>query len=138
MSNIYKLYYKKYTLCVSYTKDDIEWFLNRSMFNNIDDEEFDKYIYIKKIDYVNDVDLDYILVLPYNGILMTSMEYRLLSILYENIDNIHNEYSRYQFMYSHPIFIIDNIDTYIKYRDNLDSLCELDIDYRRFIERTFI
>lgn len=138
MNNIYRLYYKESILCVSHTRDDIEWFLNRSMFNNIDDESFDKYIHIKKIKYISDIDLDYVLILPYDGILMTTKEYTLLSILYDNIDSIHNECTRYQFMYSHPIFIIDNIDRYIRYREELDKLCELDIDYRQFIERTLI
>jgi DNA-binding response OmpR family regulator len=68
---------------------------------------------------------------------MTTIEYRILNILYENNPHIYNRYSLYQFIYSHPIFNITNIDEYISYRNKLDRLCELDIDYEN-LKRTFI
>jgi hypothetical protein len=135
--NKYRVLYKRDILLVTYSKEDIKEFINtRSIFNNISDDNISN-IHIEDIDYITDNDLDYILISPYRDMYMTTIEYRILNILYENNPHIYNRYSLYQFIYSHPIFNITNIDEYISYRDRLDRLCELDIDYEN-LKRTFI
>jgi len=135
--NKYRVLYKRDILLVTYSKEDIKEFINtRSIFNNISDDNISN-IHIEDIDYITDNDLDYILISPYKDMYMTTIEYRILNILYENNPHIYNRYSLYQFIYSHPIFNITNIDEYISYRDKLDRLCELDIDYEN-LKRTFI
>ena len=135
--NKYRVLYKRDILLVTYSKEDIKEFINtRSIFNNISDDNISN-IHIEDIDYITDTDLDYILISPYRDMYMTTIEYRILNILYENNPHIYNRYSLYQFIYSHPIFNITNIDEYISYRDKLDRLCELDIDYEN-LKRTFI
>ena len=135
--NKYRVLYKRDILLVTYSKEDIKEFINtRSIFNNISDDNISN-IHIEDIDYITDNDLDYILISPYRDMYMTTIEYRILNILYENNPHIYNRYSLYQFIYSHPIFNITNIDEYISYRDKLDRLCELDIDYEN-LKRTFI
>lgn len=135
--NKYRVLYKKDILLVTYTKEDIKEFINtRSIFNNISDDNISN-IHIEDIDYITDNDLDYILISPYRDMYMTTIEYRILNILYENNPHVYTRYSLYQFIYSHPIFSITDIDEYISYRDKLDRLCELDIDYEN-LKRTFI
>jgi DNA-binding response OmpR family regulator len=135
--NKYRVLYKRDILLVTYSKEDIKEFINtRSIFNNISDDNISN-IHIEDIDYITDNDLDYILISPYRDMYMTTIEYRILNILYENNPHIYNRYSLYQFIYSHPIFNITNIDEYISYRNKLDRLCELDIDYEN-LKRTFI
>ena len=135
--NKYRVLYKRDILLVTYSKEDIKEFIDtRSIFNNISDDNISN-IHIEDIDYITDTDLDYILISPYRDMYMTTIEYRILNILYENNPHIYNRYSLYQFIYSHPIFNITNIDEYISYRDKLDRLCELDIDYEN-LKRTFI
>lgn len=131
-----RLIYKNNILLVSIDKDDIDIYLNRPMFRNIDiNESILHNLYIENIDYITDNDMDYVLTLINRDFYITNIEYRLLNILYNNTD-IHNNHTLYQFIYTHPLLQIPDIDEYIKYRDKLDMLCEFDIDYNSIISRT--
>jgi hypothetical protein len=126
--------YKNNILLVSISNEDIDIFLNRPMFRNIDNYLLYN-LYIEDIDYISDNDMDYVLTLINKEFYITNIEYRLLDILYNNT-NIHDNHTLYQFIYTHPLLQIQDIDEYIKYRNRLDTLCEFDIDYNNIISRT--
>ena len=132
MEILNRLMYNKDILLVTSTEDDLELYLKRPMFrciSNIDN------LYIENIDYISDIDLDYVLLSPYKDFYITQIEYRILNILYKNNDT-YNRYSLYQYIYNHPLLQIPNIDEYIEYRDKLDNLCELDMEFSSIISGT--
>lgn len=133
MKILNRLMYNKDILLVTSTKDDLELYLKRPMFrciSNIDN------LYIENIDYISDIDLDYVLLSPYKDFYITQIEYRILNILYKNNNDTYNRYSLYQYLYNHPLLQIPNINDYIEYRDKLDNLCELDMEFSSIISGT--
>ena len=133
MKILNRLMYNKDILLVTSTEDDLELYLKRPMFrciSNIDN------LYIENIDYISDIDLDYVLLSPYKDFYITQIEYRILNILYKNNNDTYNKYSLYQYLYNHPLLQIPNIDEYIEYRDKLDNLCELDMEFSSIISGT--
>lgn len=127
------LVYKDYILAFSYTIEDIEDYLNRRMFKNMTKTESDN-LYIDteyySIDSKDKFNLNII-----NGLTISNIEYNILDILYSNNREINSKYSLYQFIYTHNLINIDDIEEYIKYRDRLESICYLDNEYRAIIHR---
>ena len=122
------LVYKDYILAFSYTIEDIKDYLNRRMFKNMTKIELDN-LYIDTEYYSIDSKDKYSLNII-NGLTISNIEYNILDILYSNNKEINSKYSLYQFIYTHNLINIDNIDEYIKYRDRLENMCYLDNEYR--------
>lgn len=122
------LVYKDYMLAFSYTIEDIKDYLNRRMFKNMTKAELNN-LYIDTEYYSIDSKDKYSLNII-NGLTISNIEYNILDILYSNNKEINSKYNLYQFIYTHNLINIDNIDEYIKYRDRLENICYLDNEYR--------
>ena len=118
------LLYKDIILISFEDISDIDNFLNRPMFNNTN---------IQDLHIVEDRSISDYNVTIINGLDISNMEYTILDILYSNDPDINNRYTFYQYLYTHPLLSIDNIDEYIKYRDKLEDICYLDKEYRKII-----
>jgi DNA-binding response OmpR family regulator len=125
------LVYKDYMLAFSYTIEDIKDYLNRRMFKNMTKAELNN-LYIDTEYYSIDSKDKYSLNII-NGLTISNIEYNILDILYSNNREINSKYNLYQFIYTHNLINIDNIDEYIKYRDRLENICYLDNEYRTIV-----
>ncbi len=125
------LVYKDYILAFSYTIEDIKDYLNRRMFKNMTKAELNN-LYIDTEYYSIDSKDKYSLNII-NGLTISNIEYNILDILYSNNREIYSKYNLYQFIYTHNLINIDNIDEYIKYRDRLENICYLDNEYRTIV-----
>jgi hypothetical protein len=109
-------------------KDDLELILNRPMFKNMINDQIQN-LYIENTDKLNIDKYLYRLIVIGKDIIITNIEYIILRSLYNDSDNINNKYSLYQYIFTHPIFNISYIDEYIRYRDKLYRLSELNREY---------
>lgn len=133
------LIYRDQALVSSDTIEDIEIYLKRPMFHNIDIGDIGNSLYIDNRDifsagYSNRYRLNIINTNMY----ITDIEYEILSVIYSNNDEINDAYSLYQYIYKHPLLRMDSLDDYIKYREDLDKLCELDYTYKQRYGRELI
>ena len=129
------LIYRDQALVSSDNMEDIELYLKRPMFHNISTNDIGSILYIDNrdtfsIDYIDQYKLNIV----NKDLYLTNIEYEILRILYSNSDEINTMYSLYKYIYKHPLLRMDNIDDYIKYRDDLDRLCELDHTYKHIID----
>lgn len=126
------LIYKDTSIVSADTIKDIDLFIkNRSMFNNMTDTQ----IYNTHIINCESASMRYKYKINiFNKYMqLSNMEYDILNIHYSMDESIHNKYTLYQYIYTHPLLKIDNIDGYIKYRDMLDDMCYLDREYRDIV-----
>lgn len=115
-------------------KEELELILNRPMFINITKEQ-SRDLYIR--DDIENISNNYIerfrLSIVAKNLIITNIEYNILDILYRNSNSINKKYSFYNYLFTHPLFKIPDIDEYIRYRNILDNMSELDREYNRII-----
>ena len=103
----------------------IEILLKRPMFKNMTKDQYNSIEIIDRKLY----NTDYRYNIISKRFIVIDMEYDLLYNLYRNSDTINTKYTFYSYLFTHPIFTIKDIDEYIKYRDILDNISELDRKY---------
>lgn len=103
----------------------IEILLKRPMFKNMTKDQYNSIEIIDRKLY----NTDYRYNIISKRFIVIDMEYDLLYNLYRNSDTINTKYTFYSYLFTHPIFNIKDIDEYIKYRDILDNISELDRKY---------
>lgn len=103
----------------------IEIMLKRPMFKNMTKDQYNSIEIIDRKLYSTDYRYNIIS----KRFIVIDIEYDLLYNLYRNDNSINTKYTFYQYLFTHPIFNIKDIDEYIKYRDILDNISELDREY---------
>ena len=103
----------------------IKILLKRPMFKNMTKDQYNSIEIIDRKLY----NTDYRYNIISKRFIVIDMEYELLYNLYRNSDTINTKYTFYNYLFTHPMFTIKDIDEYIKYRDILDNISELDRKY---------
>ena len=122
------LTYRDTVIATMNNEDELPLILNRPMFINITKEQTNNLHTGDETEIFTDNYL-YRLIIIGKDIIITNIEYNILKSLYNNSESINTKYTLYQYIFTHPIFTIPDIDQYIKYRDELYKISILDREY---------
>ena len=122
------LIYRDTVIATMNNEDELPLILNRPMFTNITKEQTNDLHTGDETEIITDNYL-YRLIIIGKDIIITNIEYNILKSLYNNSESINTKYTLYQYIFTHPIFTITDIDQYIKYRDELYKISILDREY---------
>ncbi len=122
------LTYRDTVIATMNNEDELPLILNRPMFTNITKEQTND-LHIGDETEISTDNYLYRLIIIGKDIIITNIEYNILKSLYNNSENINTKYTLYQYIFTHPIFTIPDIDQYIKYRDELYKISILDREY---------
>lgn len=115
---------------------DIDRFIkNRPMFKNMTKTQL-SYTDIVYDNYSEMFEQKFAVNILDKKLILSNLEYDIFNIHYSMNEELYKKYSLYQYIYTHPLLRMHDIDEYIKYRDKLDQMCDLDRTYRSITSRT--